>query len=361
MTITIYLIFALLYIVVGIIYFSRFIFRFIKEFKNKELDKKQRILVIVIISIISLSSMNIFSIFSNVYMHILVISGIYELLNYILKKYKVYRYMLYSGALAIITTILILGYGYYNMNNVIETEYLIESSKINNLRILQISDLHMSNSVTVEELETYVEEVNNLNVDIVALTGDLFDESTPLKDMKDACKILGNISNKLGIYFVYGNHDANRYGSNKTFNHNDVKKELEKNGIVVLEDEVVTIDNISIIGRKDAGWSSDKTNREDMKDLIKNTDDNDYIIVLDHRPIDLDINAELGVDLQLSGHTHGGQYFPAGPIEALFTGKLMYGKREIGKFNAITSSGISGWGAPLKTGAPSEYVLITVN
>jgi len=82
--------------------------------------------------------------------------------------------------------------------------------------------------------------------------------------------------------------------------------------------------------------------------------------LLDHQPLDLKENANLGVDLQLSGHTHGGQLFPMGVIQSFVSDTLVSGSREIKDFTAITSSGISGWRYPIKTGSRSEYVVINV-
>ena len=85
-----------------------------------------------------------------------------------------------------------------------------------------------------------------------------------------------------------------------------------------------------------------------------------YTILLDHQPLDLEQNASLGIDLQLSGHTHGGQLFPMGIVQSLTSDTLVRGQRNIDDFTAITTTGMSGWRYPIKTGAPSEYVIIKV-
>ena len=94
--------------------------------------------------------------------------------------------------------------------------------------------------------------MSELNADLVVLTGDIFDENTPLDDMVDASKALSTIKNKLGIYYVYGNHDnGSRNFDDVAFGPEEIKENLEKNGITVLEDEVITLDKINIIGRKE--------------------------------------------------------------------------------------------------------------
>ena len=344
---------------IGIVYFRKFILRAVKEFTNIEINRNLNVLIISILTIIAFSTTNMFSIATNIYIHVLVITILLEGLNFVLKRYKVYRFLFYTGFLTFFIVTLIFVYGYYNMNNVIKTEYLLNSNKIEKLTILQITDLHINNSVTANELRNYVYEMNELNADIVALTGDIFDHKSSLDDVKEVCEILGTIKNKSGIYYVYGNHERNR-GTNGGITEEYIRKEFEKNGIIVLKDEVYTFDNISIIGRMDAGWSRQGIERKSASELFKTVNPDNYIIVLDHQPKDIEENAKQGADLQLSGHTHGGQYFPSGPIEEFISGTLIYGERKIGNFTAITSSGISGWGSPFKTGAPSEYVFITV-
>lgn len=137
---------------------------------------------------------------------------------------------------------------------------------------------------------------------------------------------------------------------------------MESNGIEVLEDEIVILENINIIGRKDASfWGTNP--RLSTSELLAKIPDNkkdNYTILLDHQPLDLEQNASIGIDLQLSGHTHGGQLFPMGIVQSLISDTLIRGQRNIDDFTAITTSGMSGWRYPIKTGAPSEYVIIKI-
>ena len=219
----------------------------------------------------------------------------------------------------------------------------------------------MSTSINIDELKKYCDEMSELNADIVVLAGDIFDENTPLEDMMETSKILSTIDNDLGIYYVYGNHDNGRYDG-MTFGPEEIKENLENNGITVLDDEVVCLDDVNIIGRKDASfWGENpRLSSEELYQKIPEDKKSNYTILLDHQPLDLNENADVGVDLQLSGHTHGGQLFPMGIIQSLASDTLVSGSREIGDFTAITSSGIAGWRYPIKTGARSEYVVINV-
>lgn len=197
--------------------------------------------------------MNTLELYGVVYYHLLVITVLFELLNIGLKRFSWYKFIFTSGILPIVVTVLFLGYGYYNINHVVATNYELSSDKIDDLKIIEIADLHMSTSINIDELKKYCDKMSELNADIVVLAGDIFDENTPLEDMMEASKILSTIDNDLGIYYVYGNHDNGRYDG-MTFGPEEIKENLENNGITVLDDEVVCLDDVNIIGRKDASF-----------------------------------------------------------------------------------------------------------
>ncbi|MDO5292926.1 MAG: metallophosphoesterase [bacterium] len=334
-----------------------FIKRFLTEFMHVEFSKRRKIILHGVTLVLSLPAVNVFGIYAIVYLHLLVISMVLELINLVLRRYKWFRFGFGTGIFSLVIMLMIFGYGYYNINKVNETEYTLTSSKVDGLKILQITDLHMSNAIDQQELKEYCNEMSKLEPDIVVLTGDIVDERTPLEDMKAACEMLSKISNKKGIYYVFGNHDPASYSTHSQFNAADVEKEFVSHGVTVLKDQAVTVDDVTIVGRMDA--SVDRS-RMSSEELLKGIDKDKYVILLDHQPLDIDKNASLGVDLQLSGHTHGGQLFPLREVQTLFTNTLVYGKRTINDFTAITSSGISAWGYPLRTEGKSEYVLITV-
>ena len=222
------------------------------------------------------------------------------------------------------------------------------------------ADSHIGTTFDGEGFMKEVEKINEENADIVFICGDFIDDGTGKEDMLKACEALGKIKSTYGVYYVYGNHDDQKYGYSRsgntdTFNHEDIKKELEKNHINVLDDKVIEQDNVVIIGRADASYQ-----RETSEKLLKSVNKKKYVIVLDHQPLDMDENVKNGSDLQLSGHTHGGQIWPMGTVQALLTKTMRYGKKTIGNSTVITSSGIAGWGYPIKIGAPSEYAYIKV-
>ena len=105
-------------------------------------------------------------------------------------------------------------YGYFNIFKVIDTQYTVYTEK--NIRsegykILVLSDLHTGLTLNGEQLEQKVAEMSYQNPDVVILDGDIVDESTTFEQMQEAFSILSKISNRYGIYYVYGNHDKNAY------------------------------------------------------------------------------------------------------------------------------------------------------
>ncbi|MDD8048182.1 MAG: metallophosphoesterase [Thomasclavelia sp.] len=341
------------------IYIFHFLKRFLINILNIEFTGKVVVLVAIISILIVLPAYNFFRLYTIVLYHFVVISLVLELVNIFLKNNGLFRYIYQTGIISIVIASMFLGYGLYNMNHVSQTNKNFTSSKVNDLTILQITDLHMGTTMGTSKLKKLCNEMSQTKPDIVVLTGDIVDESTTKKEMEECFKLLGDIYNTKGVYYVFGNHDSATYSSNPPFNHQQVRETVESNKIICLEDEPYTVDNITIIGRKDPGFS-DNIKRKTTKELMKDVNKNNYIIMLDHQPLDLDNNEKYGVNLQLSGHTHGGQIWPAGIFEHLVQGTLVYGTKDDGKFVAYTSSGIAGWGYPIKTGAKSEYVYITV-
>lgn len=351
--------------VLSIVYLtSRFYkFTFIKQVTEGK--KTHRILlaflpVVVILGVswLCLGMMNAMIIL----IHLMVIWFICDIVNHFVRKKReseCKRY--YAGALALGITIVYLGAGWYLAHHVWRTEYTLETEKATgNLRIVQIADSHVGTTFDGEGFMKHIERIQQENPDVVVVTGDYVDDDTSKEDMQAACKALGSIKTTYGVYYAFGNHDKGYYGSEyRGYSGDDLIAELEKNGVNVLQDESVLIDNrVYIIGRQDR---SEGSSRMEMDELVKDLDKSKYMVVLDHQPHDYDAQEVSGVDLVLCGHTHGGQLFPINYVgEWTKENEKTYGLIKRQNTNFIVTSGISDWAIRFKTGCKSEYVVVDI-
>lgn len=293
--------------------------------------------------------------------------AISDLFFYLLKKicridFKHY----YAGFLAIATSLFSLSVGWYLDHHVWQTIYNLTTAKeIPFLKIVEIADSHTGTTFHADGFAKHMEAVEKENPDIIIVAGDFVDDDTSREDMIKTCQILGNIKTKYGIYFAFGNHDNGYYGPEyRGFSGTELISELEKNKVNVLRDEVVLIDDLFyIIGRRDFSVVKEKKGtRKSMQELVKTIDKSKYMIVIDHQPTDYDNQAKSGVDLVLSGHTHGGQLFPFNQVgKWIGANDLIYGHERRKNTDFIVTSGLSDWAIKFKTGTKSEFVTININ
>ena len=273
-----------------------------------------------------------------------------------IRKKKPRRY--YAGIAAIALTVIYMGAGWFFAHHVFVKEYHLTTEKeVGRLCVVQITDSHLGVTLSGEDFAREMEKVQSQNPDLVVITGDFVDDDSSKEDMLTACEALGELKTTYGVYFIYGNHDDG-YFRKGTFTPAELRKALTDNGVVILEDETVLIDNrFYLIGRKDRSARG----RLSMEELTKDLDPAKYTLVLDHQPTDFEAQTEAKADLVLSGHTHGGHIFPTGLVGVWFGGNdLCYGMEVRESSTFIVSSGISGWAMPFKTGCISEIVVIHV-
>ena len=148
--------------------------------------------------------------------------------------------------------------------------------------------------------------------------------------------------------------------SARGYSGEELVAELEKNGVIVLADETVLIDDrFYLIGREDAGYGV--STRREMDALMRDLAPEKFTVVLDQQPSDYAAEEAAGADLVLSGHTHGGQFLPLAPIMKLVSSNdLIYGLEKRGDTTFIVTSGLSDWAIRFKTGCRSEYNIIDV-
>lgn len=276
------------------------------------------------------------------------------------KKFEKY----YAGMFAIGVTVIYLSCGWYLAHHVWRTAYSLETDKqTGNLRIVQIADSHVGSTFDGAGFREHMKAVQEENPDLVVITGDFVDDDTTKEDMIAACSALGELKTTYGVYFVFGNHDKGYYDpAYRGYNGDDLIAELEKNQVTVLQDETVLLDDrFYLIGRQDRSEEQRGNDRASMEELTAGLDPEKYSIVLDHQPHDYKAQAASGVDLVLSGHTHGGQFFPINQMgEWMGVDDKRYGYEKRENTGFIVTSGISDWAIQFKTGCKSEYVVIDI-
>lgn len=277
------------------------------------------------------------------------------------------------GLGAIILSIAVLFFGYHQATHPTITRLDIDIQNLptdwENKKIVQLSDLHLGRIHGADFLSEVITRVNELQPDIVFITGDLFDG---LGDhVENFIADFHNLQAPLGIYFVTGNHES-YLGVDKILDL------LKKTPIIVLDNELKEIDGLQIIG---LGFV-DFTGQQDKNILtnLPNFDPSKTNILLYHEPSALGrgknlngnghselyfwpktnftVQENAGIDLQISGHTHGGQFFPFTLLTKMIYQNYHHGLHKIGNFQLYVSSGTGTWGPPIRLGSPAEIVLM---
>lgn len=343
-------------------YYYKLIKRFLSFIGKEKLLKKHKKLFILLSIIFMLLSFNLFNMIGLFFMHFIFLSLLIDLIYLCVKKIiknKKIISLYNSSLIPLLLTILVMIYGLFNIRNIIETRYTIYTDKNigEELEILFIADSHFGDVFKKEELNKVKKRLDKVNADIVIIGGDIVDESTSKKDMEYIFSVFGDIKNKSGIYYVYGNHDRQLYSNKPKYSEIELIDTIKKNNINILDDNYISFkDNFIIAGRDDFS-----VGRDSLNNVLKNVSKDDYLIVVDHQPLNYDENVKNNVDLIVSGHTHGGQIFPVELfIKLLHTADLSYGYKDYKGLDAVVTSGLVGWGYPIRTSHHSEYVVISI-
>ena len=284
-----------------------------------------------------------------------------------IRKRKVFTYpgwlkpVYRTGAAAFLLTFAVVCYGKYNMHHIVRTEYDVNVNKplAREYTIALIADVHAGLSLDPERLREIVVTIEEDSPDFVILCGDVVDELSTTQQMSDAFAVLGTFHTRLGTYYVYGNHDKSRTGTDGRFTNMQLAETIRQNRIEILEDHAVLFnDDLVFVGRVDKMERSAGGGKS-IEQILTGVDKSKVILVADHQPNDYEALRKAGCDLVVSGHTHGGQIFPFGLFSELIRANDMtYGYQKFGNLHAIVTSGLAGWGFDMRTEHHSEYVII---
>ena len=210
-----------------------------------------------------------------------------------------------------------------------------------------VTDTHLGHVRGSRFMRRIVTTLMRLRPDIVFIAGDMYDGT--VARVRELAQPWARLAAPQGAFFVLGNHEE----------FTDSAKYLdavEHSGVRVLNNEKVTVDGLQIVGVH----YRDSTNDDHFRSVLRQADvDRDRAsILLTHAPDRLQIAEEEGFSLQLSGHTHGGQFFPFTWITSRIYGKFVYGLQRLGNLLVYVSYGAGTWGPPLRLGTTPEIVLI---
>ncbi len=263
-----------------------------------------------------------------------------------------------SGIPAILFAVALTVYGVWNMNHFRATEVAVVSEKLSSsYRVVFISDTHYGTVQDKKVLREAAERLSAEKPDLVILGGDIVDDGTSRDDMHEAFAILGAIETKYGVYYIHGNHDRQQYSSRKKYKEDELGNAIAAAGIVTLNDEGTAIgDDLYLFGREDGGWGAKNSGSPAARIAAEGA--GRFVLLADHQPSRFKDNAAAGADLQLSGHTHAFQIWPAGLLLKHFM--TWYGTYREGGAQMFVSSGFAGWGYPIRTEKHCEYVVVTL-
>jgi len=221
--------------------------------------------------------------------------------------------------------------------------------------IAQISDVHVGPTIKRPFVDAVVERVNTLDADMVAITGDLVDG--PVHKLSEHTQPLSRLRSRHGTYFVTGNHEY--YSGAHAW-----IEELERLGARVLLNDHVVIEHggahVALAGVTDySAHHFDRAHRSDPARAAAGAPAHALKVLLAHQPRSAPEAARAGFDLQISGHTHGGQFWPwmhFVRMQQPFTAGL----RRLDSMWIYVSRGTGYWGPPMRFGSPSEITRLTL-
>jgi len=210
-----------------------------------------------------------------------------------------------------------------------------------------VSDLHLGHVLRKDFAKKIIAKINSLRPDIIFIPGDFFDGVKT--DFAGLANLFKELKAEQGIYYVTGNHEA-------IAGYKICEQAIGGAGIHILENQKVEVLGLQIAGLAYAGGETIK----DVEKNIKAMNLNPALpsILLKHVPNHALAIANLGINLQLSGHTHLGQVWPGGLITRLVFKGFDYGLKQAGKNFIYTSSGVGTWGPPMRVFTKSEIVRI---
>ncbi|MDG4863469.1 metallophosphoesterase, partial [Streptomyces sp. T-3] len=216
-------------------------------------------------------------------------------------------------------------------------------------RIAVVSDIHLGAVLGRAHTQRIVDTINGTQPDLIAVVGDLVDGS--VEDLGPAAEPLAQLRPRHGSFFVTGNHEYFS-GAQQWVDH------VRELGLHPLENARVPIGAFDLAGVNDVAGESEGQG-PDFTKALGDRDRSRASVLLAHQPVVIHDAVRHGVDLQLSGHTHGGQLWP-GNIVADLANPTLAGLERYGDTQLYVTRGAGAWGPPVRVGAPSDITVVTL-
>jgi predicted MPP superfamily phosphohydrolase len=214
-------------------------------------------------------------------------------------------------------------------------------------RIAVVSDIHLGPTLGRDFCRRVVDTINATQPDLIAVVGDLVDGS--VKDLGPAAAPLAQLRARHGSYFVTGNHE---YYSGAA----QWVREVRELGLHPLENARTEMAGFDLAGVNDVAGESEG-HGPDFGRALGDRDTARAVVLLAHQPVQIHDAVKHGVDLQLSGHTHGGQLWPGNYIAEL-ANPTVAGLERYGDTQLYVSRGAGAWGPPTRVDAPSDITVV---
>jgi predicted MPP superfamily phosphohydrolase len=260
----------------------------------------------------------------------------------------------FVASLSLVIVLYVIGYINFQCPRIVRLEISNYDCPLQHrqLSIVAASDLHLGFVIGKRKLRKWVQMINSLSPDLVLLVGDIADSVVEPIIHQSLHDELNSLLSTFGVFAVSGNHE---YHGGQPARFEEYLKRMTRIHYLRDSSELVQ-DSFYVVGR------DDRMNpcRRSVGELVSDLDRTKPIILMDHQPYDLSVTADHAVTLQVSGHTHGGQFFP-GPLFARMVFEKTHGYSRIRNTHFYVSSGLGLLGPQCRLGSNSEIVCIRLN
>ncbi|WP_280236617.1 metallophosphoesterase [Nocardia cyriacigeorgica] len=219
--------------------------------------------------------------------------------------------------------------------------------EVDGFRLTLVSDLHVGPALGRSFTRQVVDTVNGTKPDLIAVAGDLVDGR--VADLRSTVAPLADLRSRLGTYYVTGNHEYYS-GADEWVAH------VQELGMRVLMNSRVELEGFDLAGVDDVEGEAEGRG-PDVAAALAGRDPARAVVLMAHQPVVIHDAVDHGVDLQLSGHTHGGQLFP-GNLIAELANPTVAGLERYGDTQLYVTRGAGAWGPPVRVAAPSDITVL---